>query len=168
MLDCHYPQPEQLLAEVKATLEEATAGMEEEKSKLPIATSSQVREEFTNKWAFRIVAAMIKLAPKNKHPKFAAEKEVRLLGNLNLAKATENRFPVQYRLSGSLVVPYIKIPARPKEGPSPIKSYRDWPMPTPGCRDCSDTTDVCAASCQGRSNSIGCSIQKLVAPNRCG
>jgi hypothetical protein len=127
MLDCRYPQHDQLLAEVKATFETATAGMDEEKRKLPIPTVTQALEEFRDKWAFKVVAAMIALAPQNKHPKFAAEREVRLLGNLR--DGSEDRLAVKYRLSGSLMVPYIKIPARPQEGPSPIKAILVGPCP---------------------------------------
>jgi hypothetical protein len=120
---------DQLRAEVKATLATATLGMEEEKAKLPVPTTKQMREAFTDKWAFKIVAAIIALAPQNKHPKFVAEREVRLIDSDSEATAAENRLTVEYRLSGSLVVPYVRIPARPVEGPSPIKAILVGPCP---------------------------------------
>jgi Protein of unknown function (DUF2971) len=129
LLECRYPNAEQLRAEVKATLDTATTGMKDEKAKLPMPTRKQMREDFTDKWAFKIVAAIIALAPQNKHPKFVAEREVRLLCNVSEAIGAENRFTVEYRLSGSLVVPHIRIPARPKEGPSPIKEILVGPCP---------------------------------------
>jgi hypothetical protein len=136
MIDCRYPQPAQQAAEVKATFEGATKGMEEEKRELGFPAKPEALEEFINKWAFKIVEAMIDLAPKNKHPKFATEKEVRLIGHVGLATdvgigraAGIHFFEVEYRLSGSLVVPYVKIPARASEGPSPIKEILVGPCP---------------------------------------
>lgn len=138
MIECSYPSPEQLAAEVRATFERATKGMDEDKKNLGFPAKGEAIEEFTNKWAFKIVTAMIDLAPKNKHPKFSAEREVRMLGNVGFAmdvglgRATGSNLEIEYRLSRSLVVPYVKIPARPKEGPSPIKEILVGPCPHQG------------------------------------
>jgi hypothetical protein len=135
MIECSYLSPEQLAAKVKATFESATEGMENERRKLRTPASSQALDDFTNRWAFKIVTAITDLAPKNKHPKFSAEREVRLIGSVGLAidaglgRGDRNGFEVEYRLSRSLVVPYIRIPARPKEGPSPIKEILVGPCP---------------------------------------
>jgi Protein of unknown function (DUF2971) len=122
MMECRYPTHDQLLAKVKETVEAATVGMKEDKQKLPKPPSGQAIDEFIDRWAFKIVTAIIALAPQNKHPCFAAEKEVRLLGRAE-------KLTVEYRVSGSLVVPYVKIAARPKEGPSPIKVILVGPCP---------------------------------------
>jgi len=114
------------LAEIQTTLAEATAGMEEERQKLPVPSQHYVLEKFTEKWSIKIVAAMVRLAQRNQHPKFVAEKEVRLIGG---GYTPEQQRGIKYRLSGSLVVPYIKIPARPPEGPSPIKAILIGPCP---------------------------------------
>jgi hypothetical protein len=127
LLDCTYPEPEQLAVEVRAALETATVGMKEEKQKLGMPAERQALEDFVDKWAFKVVEAMIGLAPTKKHPKFSAEKEVRLLGHL--AGSMPRNLEIQYRLSGSLVVPYVRLPARPIEGPSPIKAILVGPCP---------------------------------------
>lgn len=126
MESCRYPKNDELLAEIRATLADATAGMEEERKRLPVPSQPEALERFTEKWTTKIVAAMVLLAQRNKHPKFAAEKEVRLIGG---AFKPEQQRAIQYRLSGSLIVPYIKIPARLPEGPSPIKTILVGPCP---------------------------------------
>jgi hypothetical protein len=83
--------------------------MDEERSQLPMPASDVKLEEFADRWTFKIVAAMVRL----------------IYGPV----APEQRRSIQYRLSGSLIVPYIKIPARPKEGPSPIKAILVGPCP---------------------------------------
>lgn len=114
MVECKYSNEDELRAEVLETYENATRGMEEEKSKLPIPVTDEVRESFIKKWTLKAVPAIMKLAPQRKHPKFYAEREVRLL---TYAPPTGK---IEYRLSGSLLVPYIRFPARLTIGPSPI------------------------------------------------
>lgn len=46
-----------------------------------------------------------------------------------LQTSADTNTGIKYRLSGSLVVPYIKIPARLPEGPSPIKAILVGPCP---------------------------------------
>ena len=53
---------------------------------------------------------------------------LRLVGSARTLGTTD-RFKVEYRLSGSLVIPYIKIPARSEFGPSPIKTILVCPCP---------------------------------------
>jgi hypothetical protein len=63
-------------------------------------------------WAMDIVSSLLMLIPRYKHEKFHAEKEWRLVRQL----PTVQRPPflnVEYRLSGSLIVPYVAIPLHP-------------------------------------------------------
>lgn len=129
VLGCKYPEPDELLVAVKSTYDGATAGMEDERKALPIPAIGAAHEKFIEKWGYRIVDAVMGLARRNKHPKFAAEKEVRLIGNLLHSINAGNQFKVEYRLSKSLIVPYVKIPARPIKGPSPIKEILVGPCP---------------------------------------
>jgi hypothetical protein len=131
MLDCRYPEADQLRATVKAAYDAATVGMDDENKALPIPATGVAHEEFIERWGYKIVEAVIELAKRNKHHKFAAEKEVRLIGNLIQSIQAGKPFKVEYRLSGSLIVPYVKIPARPTtgEGPSPIKEILVGPCP---------------------------------------
>jgi hypothetical protein len=120
--ECKYPKEDELRAEVLAAYENAIKGMDEDKSKLPIPVTDELRESFIEKWAIKVVTAVMHLAPQRKHPKFAAEKEVRLLAMAPLGE-------IEYRQSGSLLVPYIRFPARPKKGPSTIKAVIVSPCP---------------------------------------
>ncbi len=132
---CKYPSTDELDAEVKAALGAATKGMDEEKAKLPMPTPQKELVAFKEKWAVSIIAKIIEIAVTRKHPKFAAEKEVRLIGHAGpvrhpLEQTVGNAsYNVHYRLSGTLIVPYIKIPARPKDRPSPIKAILVGPCP---------------------------------------
>jgi hypothetical protein len=131
MLGCRYPEADQLRAVIKAAYDAATVGMDDENKALPIPATGTEHEKFIEKWGYKIVEAVIELAKRNKHPKFAAEKEVRLIGNLIQSIKAGNQFKVDYRLSGSLIVPYVKIPARSTtcERPSPIKEILVGPCP---------------------------------------
>jgi hypothetical protein len=129
VIECDYPTKAQLFAEVKAALDASTVGMDAERDALPSNASSQDVEDFVDKWAFTIVQAILDIAPKNKHPKFKAENEVRLLGHVSPTIGANADLPIEYRLSGSLVVPYVRIPNRLPEGPSPIKEILVGPCP---------------------------------------
>jgi hypothetical protein len=83
MLGCRYPEADQLRAKVKAAYDAATMGMEDENKALPIPETGSAHEKFIEKWGHKIVEAVIELAKRNEHPMFAAEKEIRLIGNLD-------------------------------------------------------------------------------------
>jgi hypothetical protein len=126
MQTCQYPRPDELLTEIQTGLTRALAGMDDEQGRLPIPTPEPARQAFIERWVFRIVVEMSRLAERNKHPKFASEREVRLIHGPLLPSERER---IEYRQSGSLIVPYIRLPARPKEGPSLIKAILIGPCP---------------------------------------
>jgi hypothetical protein len=64
---------------------------------------------FARNHAASLMAIFLKLAPRYKHPKFAAEKEWRLI-KWSPILTMEPRIPRRFRLSGSLVVPYLALP----------------------------------------------------------
>jgi hypothetical protein len=65
--------------------------------------------DFTTKLAPALSARILQLAPRYKHPKFSAEREWRLV-RWSPIISHPPRLPRRYRLSGSLVVPYIAMP----------------------------------------------------------
>jgi hypothetical protein len=89
----------QKLQEHIDTLNEMTRGL----------GATQHPSDFARSAAVDLAARLLQLAPKYKHPKFAAEKEWRLVRRTH----TFSRGPQldrQFRLSGSLVVPYVAMP----------------------------------------------------------
>lgn len=71
--------------------------------------SASVPIEFARNQAAALTGPILQMAPRYKHPKFSAEKEWRLIRWQPVIARTP-RLPRRYRLSGSLVVPYIAMP----------------------------------------------------------
>jgi len=65
--------------------------------------------EFAKRQTPGILTLILQLAPRYKHPKFSAEKEWRLIRWMPVI-SRKPRLPRRFRLSGSLVVPYISMP----------------------------------------------------------
>jgi Protein of unknown function (DUF2971) len=65
--------------------------------------------EFAKQQTPGMLTQILQLAPRYKHPKFSAEKEWRLIRWMPIM-SRKPRLPRRFRLSGSLVVPYISMP----------------------------------------------------------
>jgi hypothetical protein len=127
LLECRYPDKEELAEAVRVAFEAATQGLEEDRLTIRPGADSKELAEFLNTWMPQIVGPIVALALRNKHPKFRAEREVRLTGTS--VGGVVPGLTVKYRVSGSLVVPYVKIPARREKLPSPIKHIMVGPCP---------------------------------------
>jgi hypothetical protein len=65
--------------------------------------------EFAKQQTPGMLTLILQLAPRYKHPKFSGEKEWRLIRWMPVI-SRKPRLPRRFRLSGSLVVPYIAMP----------------------------------------------------------
>jgi hypothetical protein len=97
--------------------------------------------EFAKEEGPFLASSLLMMAPSYKHPKFAAEKEWRLIRHLPVVSGRP-RLPLKFRSSGSLVVPYISLPLHTpteqfgEEGnatsvDTPIRSITIGPSPHP-------------------------------------
>lgn len=88
-----------------------------------------------------LVGQLLQMAPRYKHPKFSAEKEWRLIRFMPVISRSP-RLPRHYRLSGSLIAPYVALPLHtPKQerdvadtgetATSPIVAVMSGPSPHP-------------------------------------
>jgi hypothetical protein len=93
--------------------EDVTEELQEEVYRLDDAASAKDAhtspEEFAREQGPIFARAIMQIAPRYKHPKFAAEKEWRLIRRMPVL-TPRPWLPRQFRVSGSLVVPYVAMP----------------------------------------------------------
>lgn len=120
-------------------LKELTGLMELEEADLGAGVASTnagifegERSSFIERWSYEIFRCVDALAASYKHPKFAAEQEVRLVGKRPGTLGGRNQpWSEHYRVSGSLLVPYVSINIGLSRELSPIKLIAIGPGPHP-------------------------------------
>ena len=74
-----------------------------------LSRESDLTVERCGYWAEKLADEIIAMAPLYKHPKFEDEREWRLIRRQQV-RAGQPSLPLQFRRSGSLVVPYLELP----------------------------------------------------------
>jgi hypothetical protein len=119
MVDCEYDLAAQE-NEVKDVVESTYEAMAAEERGLNRADAVQ-RDRFFDKWSFQLFQNLERAAVRNKSPKFIDEGEVRLVMRPSMRPKGLPRLAVKFRQPRTMIVPYVEIPARRTEGPSPMK-----------------------------------------------
>jgi hypothetical protein len=125
--DCVY-DPAQLTDQIEDLIHSCVSGLERIERGLRMLAEVPNPDFFGWPIWTPMVTRVIELAEISKHPSFAAEREVRMVG-FKTSEGHELISEIRYRQAGSLVVPYVGIKLAPDGDALPIKAILVGPCP---------------------------------------